>query len=141
MCSSDLNAKSLAAALAAHGFGVVTGGTDTHLILCDVTPLGVTGKEATLALEAVGVTINKNSIPGETRSPMVTSGVRYGTPAATTRGMGEAEMVQIAAWSAEAIARRDDPAALRRIAAEVSALARRFPVPGRDATSLAERGA
>jgi glycine hydroxymethyltransferase len=135
------NAKSLAAALAAHGFGVVTGGTDTHLILCDVTPLGVTGKEATLALEAVGVTINKNSIPGETRSPMVTSGVRYGTPAATTRGMGEAEMVQIAAWSAEAIARRDDPAALRRIAAEVSALARRFPVPGRDATSLAEHGA
>ncbi len=135
------NAKSLAAALAAHGFGVVTGGTDTHLILCDVTPLGVTGKEATLALEAVGVTINKNSIPGETRSPMVTSGVRYGTPAATTRGMGEAEMVQIAAWSAEAIARRDDPAALRRIAAEVSALARTFPVPGRDATSLAEHGA
>jgi glycine hydroxymethyltransferase len=135
------NAKTLAAALASRGFGVVTGGTDTHLILCDVTPLGVTGKEATLALESVGVTINKNSIPGETRSPMVTSGVRYGTPAATTRGMGAAEMERIAEWSAEAIEKRDDPAALRRIATEVSALARTFPVPGRDATTLAERGA
>ncbi|MEY4036531.1 MAG: hypothetical protein RL715_750, partial [Chloroflexota bacterium] len=97
----------LAAALKSNGFGVVTGGTDNHLILCDVTPLGVTGKEATAALETAGITINKNSIPGETRSPMVTSGVRYGTPAATTRGMGPAEMEQIAVWSAEAIARRE----------------------------------
>jgi glycine hydroxymethyltransferase len=134
------NAQVLAAALKAHGFGVVTGGTDNHLILCDVTPLGVTGKEATAALESAGITINKNSIPGETRSPMVTSGVRYGTPAATTRGMGPAEMEQIAAWSAEAIARREDPAALARIEAEVIKMARAFPVPGSDATALAVAG-
>ena len=134
------NAQVLAAALKAHGFGVVTGGTDNHLILCDVTPLGVTGKEATAALESAGITINKNSIPGETRSPMVTSGVRYGTPAATTRGMGPAEMEQIAAWSAEAIARREDPAALARIEGEVIKMARAFPVPGSDATALAVAG-
>lgn len=133
------NAQALAAALAARGFGVISGGTDNHLILCDVTPLGVTGKEATAALEAVGVTINKNSIPGETRSPMVTSGVRYGTPAATTRGMGIAEMEQIAQWSAEAIAARDDAAKLEQIRAEVTTLSRRFPVPGNDAAELAAR--
>ena len=134
------NAQVLAAALKLNGFGVVTGGTDNHLILCDVTPLGVTGKEATAALEAAGITINKNSIPGETRSPMVTSGVRYGTPAATTRGMGPAEMEQIAVWSAEAIARREDPAALGRIEAEVIKMARAFPVPGADASALARAG-
>lgn len=134
------NAQVLAAALKSNGFGVVTDGTDNHLILCDVTPLGVTGKEATAALEAAGITINKNSIPGETRSPMVTSGVRYGTPAATTRGMGSAEMEQIAVWSAEAIARREDPAALARIEAEVIKMARAFPVPGADASALARAG-
>ena len=134
------NAQVLAAALKSNGFGVVTGGTDNHLILCDVTPLGVTGKEATAALETAGITINKNSIPGETRSPMVTSGVRYGTPAATTRGMGSAEMEQIAVWSAEAIARREDPAALARIEAEVIKMARVFPVPGADASALAQAG-
>jgi glycine hydroxymethyltransferase len=100
----------------------------------------VTGKEATAALETAGITINKNSIPGETRSPMVTSGVRYGTPAATTRGMGPAEMEQIAVWSAEAIARREDPAALGRIEAEVIKMARAFPVPGSDASALAAAG-
>jgi glycine hydroxymethyltransferase len=134
------NAQVLAAALKSNGFGVVTGGTDNHLILCDVTPLGVTGKEATAALETAGITINKNSIPGETRSPMVTSGVRYGTPAATTRGMGSAEMEQIAVWSAEAITRREDPAALARIEAEVIKMARAFPVPGADASALAQAG-
>ena len=134
------NATVLATALAANGFRVITGGTDNHLILCDVTPLGVTGKEATLALESVGITVNKNSIPGETRSPMVTSGVRYGTPAATTRGMGKAEMEQIAAWSAETIKLREDPAALARIEREVTKLAQGFPVPGRDASLLAEAG-
>jgi glycine hydroxymethyltransferase len=134
------NAQVLAAALQSNGFGVVTGGTDNHLILCDVTPLGVTGKEATAALETAGITINKNSIPGDTRSPMVTSGVRYGTPAATTRGMGPAEMEQIAVWSAEAIARREDPAALARIEAEVTKMARAFPVPGADASALADAG-
>jgi glycine hydroxymethyltransferase len=107
--------------------------------LCDVTPLGVTGKEATAALEAVGVTINKNSIPGETRSPMVTSGVRYGTPAATTRGMGLAEMEQIAQWSVEAIAAREDAAKLEQIRREVVKVAQQFPVPGNDAAELAAR--
>jgi len=133
------NAQALAAALAARGFGVITGGTDNHLILCDVTPLGVTGKEATAALEAVGVTINKNSIPGETRSPMVTSGVRYGTPAATTRGMGLAEMEQIAQWSVEAIAAREDAAKLEQIRREVVKVSQQFPVPGNDAAELAAR--
>ena len=134
------NATVLAAALASNGFRVITGGTDNHLILCDVTPLGVTGKEATLALESVGITVNKNSIPGETRSPMVTSGVRYGTPAATTRGMGSAEMEQIAAWSAETIKLREDPTALARIRREVTKLAQGFPVPGHDASALARAG-
>jgi glycine hydroxymethyltransferase len=115
------NAKGLAAALAARGFGVIT------------------GKEATAALEAVGVTINKNSIPGETRSPMVTSGVRYGTPAATTRGMGLAEMEQIAQWSVEAIAAREDAAKLEQIRREVVKVAQQFPVPGNDAAELAAR--
>ena len=156
MCSSDLfglalrpefrdymqrtldNAKTLANALAAQGFRVITGGTDTHLILCDVTPLGVTGKEATAALESIGVTINKNSIPGETRSPMVTSGVRYGTPAATTRGMGAREMELIATWSSEAIAARENPAKLSAIRGEVVKAARTFPVPGLDARTLAD---
>jgi glycine hydroxymethyltransferase len=133
------NAQALAAALAARGFGVITGGTDNHLILCDVTPLGVTGKEATAALEAVGVTINKNSIPGETRSPMVTSGVRYGTPAATTRGMGLVEMEQIAQWSVEAIAAREDATKLEQIRREVVKVAQQFPVPGNDAAELAAR--
>ena len=132
------NAKTLANALAANGFRVITGGTDNHLILCDVTQLGVTGKEATAALESIGVTINKNSIPGETRSPMVTSGVRYGTPAATTRGMGPREMEQIATWSAEAIAARENPAALAAIEREVAKVAREFPVPGLDARTLAD---
>ena len=132
------NAKALAASLAAAGFRIITGGTDNHLILCDVTPLGVTGAEATKALEAVGITINKNSIPGETRSPMVTSGVRYGTPAATTRGMGRAEMEQIAVWSAEAIAAREDPSKLAAIKGEVVKAAREFPVPGIDARTLAD---
>ena len=133
------NAQVLAAALKSNGFGVVTGGTDNHLILCDVTPLGVTGKEATAALETAGITINKNSIPGETRSPMVTSGVRYGTPAATTRGMGPAEMEQIAQWSVEAIAAREDAAKLEQIRREVVKVAQKFPVPGNDAAELAAR--
>ena len=124
----------------AGGFAVVlsfflVGATVTIL----AAPLGVTGKEATAALEAVGVTINKNSIPGETRSPMVTSGVRYGTPAATTRGMGLAEMEQIAQWSVEAIAARDDAAKLEQIRREVVKVARQFPVPGNDAAELAAR--
>jgi glycine hydroxymethyltransferase len=94
------NAKALGDRLAAAGLHLVSGGTDNHLLLIDLRPShpDLTGKDAEAALEAAGITVNKNTVPGETRSPFVTSGLRMGTPALTTRGMGEAEMVKVADW-------------------------------------------
>src|SRR5262249_2504537 len=91
------NAKALADGLARRGFRLVSGGTDNHMMLVDVGARGLSGKDAEKALEKVGLTVNKNTIPFETRAPMVASGIRIGTPAVTTRGMGVAEMGQIAA--------------------------------------------
>ncbi|HEX4897457.1 MAG TPA: serine hydroxymethyltransferase [Candidatus Limnocylindrales bacterium] len=124
------NAALLAAELAARGAKVVSGGTDNHLMLVDVTPLGVTGKEAEHLLDEIGITVNKNAIPFDPLPPNTSSGIRIGTPAATTRGFGPDEMRTIARLITEAIDRRGDPAALEALAAEVAGLTARFPVPG-----------
>jgi glycine hydroxymethyltransferase len=122
------NAKRLAATMAAHGYRIVSGGTDNHLFLMDVFSKGITGKVAEKALEAARITVNKNTIPFDPNPPMVASGIRVGTPAVTTRGMGTAEMDQIASLIARALDARDDPAALTALRPEVEALASRFPL-------------
>jgi glycine hydroxymethyltransferase len=124
------NAQTLAAALQEHGFRLVSGGTDNHLMLVDVRPMNVTGKEAEAALEAVRITANKNMIPFDPQPPVRTSGVRLGTPAITTRGFGTAEMREVADLIHDAIAGRDDPEAVARTRARAMALATRFPLPG-----------
>ncbi len=122
------NAKALAAELANRGLRIISGGTDTHVMLVDVFQQGMLGSEAEHALGEAGITVNKNAIPYDTNPPMKPSGIRIGTPALTTRGMGEAEMRRIAAWIVCALERRNDPAALARIRAEVAALADEFPL-------------
>jgi glycine hydroxymethyltransferase len=124
------NAAVLAGSLAERGARVVSGGTDNHLMLVDVTPLGVTGKEAEAILDKIGITANKNAIPFDALPPNTASGIRLGTPATTTRGFGPEEMRAIARLITEAIAKRDDPGALDRLAAEAAEIASRFPVPG-----------
>ncbi|MGA7826894.1 MAG: serine hydroxymethyltransferase [Geobacteraceae bacterium] len=122
------NAKALADALTAQGFRLVSGGTDTHLMLLDLTETGLTGKVAEEALDKAGITVNKNTIPNETRSPFVTSGIRIGTPAATTHGLKEAEMVQVAGFIADALKNTDNEAELQRIKGEVNNLMKKFPL-------------
>ncbi len=124
------NARALGEALAQRGASLVSGGTDTHLLLVDVTPFGVTGKEADQALGEVDITVNKNAIPYDPNPPMVASGVRVGTPCVTGRGMGTAEMADIGALLVDGIAARGDPDAQAAVRARVVALAERFPVPG-----------
>jgi glycine hydroxymethyltransferase len=130
------NADILARALADRGARVVSGGTDNHLMLVDVTPLGVTGKEAEALLDAIGITVNKNAIPFDPLPPNTASGIRLGTPATTTRGFGPDEMLAIARLITEAIEGRDDAATRDRLAAEVAEIADRFPVPGLPAAAL-----
>jgi glycine hydroxymethyltransferase len=122
------NAKVLAGALQEAGFRIVSGGTDNHLLLVDVFEKGILGSEAELALGKAGITVNKNTIPYDTNPPLKASGIRIGTPALTTRGMKEPEMLQIAAWIEKALARRGDDAALERIRGEVAELANQFPL-------------
>ena len=124
------NAAVLAETLSANGARVVSGGTDNHLMLVDVTPLGVTGKEAEQLLDEVGITVNKNAIPFDPLPPNTSSGIRVGTPAVTTRGFGTDEMVAIGTLIVRTIKDRDQPAALAAVAAEVDAICARFPVPG-----------
>jgi glycine hydroxymethyltransferase len=124
------NARVLADTVAEQGARVVSGGTDNHLMLVDVTPLGVTGKEAEHLLDEIGITVNKNGIPFDQHPPNTASGIRLGTPAATSRGFGEDEMRQVGRIIVEAIRGRDDAAVQRRLAAEVAAIVARFPVPG-----------
>jgi len=124
------NAKTLAQALVDYDFKLVTGGTDTHLILIDLTNKNITGKEAQTTLDKVGITLNKNTVPHETRSPMDPSGIRLGTPAITTRGMQENEMKQIATWLNEALTYRNDVSKLERIKDEIKQFCAHFPVPG-----------
>jgi glycine hydroxymethyltransferase len=126
------NAKALAQALTARRFDLVSGGTDNHLILVDLTSKGIPGKAAAQALDRARITTNYNAIPFDPRKPFDPSGIRLGTPAATTRGMGESEMELIAGWIDEGIeaAKREDEAALARLAGRVTELAARFPIPG-----------
>ena len=126
------NAAALAAALGQEGFRLVSGGTDNHLMLVDLRNFDaeLTGKDAQTALDKAGITLNKNTIPDDPRSPFVTSGLRIGTPAVTTQGMGEPEMAQIAAFIAEALRERDDEAALASVRERVVALCAGFtPYP------------
>ena len=123
------NARVLAAYLAKHGMLIVSGGTDNHLMLVDLTPVGTTGKDASTALEKAGIIVNKNAIPFDTRPPAVTSGIRIGTPAVTTRGMKEADMEKLGGWIVGAVKSQADEKALAAIKAEVSAAAVTFRIP------------
>lgn len=127
-----LNAKALAKALMSHGFKLVTEGTDTHLILIDLTNKNTTGKKAQTILDKVGITLNKNTIPHEPRTPMDPSGIRLGTPAITTRGLQEQHMEAIANWINEALKHEDDENILKNIKNEIKTLCAQFPVPGID---------
>ncbi len=125
------NCKRLAGGLLARGFRLVSGGTDNHLILLDLTNKGVTGKDAQIALDRAGITANKNTIPFETQSPMVTSGVRMGTAAVTTRGFGLEEMDRIAGWIDRVISHISDDEALKKVRAEITELCASKPLyPG-----------
>jgi glycine hydroxymethyltransferase len=122
------NAKRLAASLAAHGFRLVSGGTDNHLVLVDVFSQGLTGKVAETALENAGITVNKNAIPFDQNPPMVASGIRLGTPAVTTRGMGEPEMDVIGDLINRVLSAPDDAAVARAVRDDVESLCRTFPL-------------
>lgn len=123
------NAAQLAEHLAGHGFRMVSGGTDTHMIVVDLRPFDeeLTGKEAQAVLDDAGITLNKNTVPDDPRSPFVTSGVRIGTPSVTTQGMGADEMPVIADLIARTLRHRGDPAAVAEVRSEVAALCERFP--------------
>ncbi|HEU4914377.1 MAG TPA: serine hydroxymethyltransferase [Candidatus Saccharimonadales bacterium] len=124
------NAKRLADQLMGRGFSLVTGGTDNHLLLLDLTNKGVKGKEAEVALGAAGITVNKNTVPFDPRPAFDPSGIRMGTPALTTRGMKEAEMDQVAAWIDDAITHRGDDKRLTQLHQEITAFTKAFPLPG-----------
>lgn len=122
------NAKALAEALSSGGLRLVTGGTDNHLLLVDLTPYDLSGKIAEEALDRAGITVNKNMIPFDKRKPAHTSGVRIGTPALTTRGMKEEEMKRIAGWIVRALRSHEDEAAIARVRAEVTEFASAYPL-------------
>jgi glycine hydroxymethyltransferase len=122
------NAKTLASELAERGYNLVSGGTDNHLMLLDFTGTELTGKVAEEVLEKAGITVNKNAVPFDTRSPFVTSGVRIGTPASTTRGLKEAEMRQVAVWIDRALKNADNEGELGKIRNEIRELCQQFPL-------------
>jgi glycine hydroxymethyltransferase len=124
-----INAKALAAGIAKHGYRIVSGGTDNHLMLVDLRPKEINGKEAQEVLDRAGITVNKNAIPFDTYPIFKPGGIRLGTPAVTTRGMKEEEMLEIADLIAEALDNRTDEAALARVREKVRELTRRFPIP------------
>jgi glycine hydroxymethyltransferase len=122
------NAKALCQALLDAGYKIVSGGTDNHLMLVDLTETSITGKEAEVALDKAGITVNKNSVPFETRSPFVTSGIRLGTPALSTRGMVAKDMRKVAGWIVEALDSRDNETGLKAVSRKVEKFARSFPL-------------
>jgi glycine hydroxymethyltransferase len=122
------NARALAAALMERGFHIVSGGTDNHLMLVDLRNKSITGKAAERALDQAGITVNKNTVPKETQSPFVTSGIRIGTPAVTTRGMKEPEMELIAGLIDRVVASAGDPNVASSVREEVLDLTKRFPL-------------
>ena len=123
------NARTLAEGLTRRGIKLISGGTDNHLMLADLSGLGITGAQAQKALDRAHITVNKNAIPDDPQPPVRTSGIRIGTPAVTTRGMREAEMERIAGWIVEVLEQINDPAVQDRVAAEVQAFCQGFPVP------------
>ena len=122
------NASALAAGLTKQGFRIVTGGTDNHLMLVDMHSRGITGRDAELALERAGMTVNKNAIPFDPLPPMKAGGIRIGSPALTTRGMREPEMEMIAGWIADVLTHLGDAATEKRVREEVATLAAKFPL-------------
>jgi glycine hydroxymethyltransferase len=124
------NARALAEALLGRGYDLVTGGTDNHLILIDMTSKGLTGKKAARALDRAGIVVNANTVPFDPRKPFSPSGIRLGTPAVTSRGMTEADMARIAAWIDEVVRHADDEGVAARVAAEVAEFCRAHPAPG-----------
>jgi len=124
-----LNAKALAAGLANHGYRIVSGGTDNHLMLVDLRPKEINGKEAQEVLDRAGITVNKNAIPFDTYPIFKPGGIRIGTPAVTTRGMKEEEMLEIADLIVETLEHRSDADALERVRRKVLDLTRRFSLP------------
>jgi glycine hydroxymethyltransferase len=130
------NARTLAETLMAGGLRLVSGGTDNHLMLVDVTSLGIGGKTAELVLDRCGMTVNKNMIPYDERKPMDPSGIRIGTPALTTRGMGPDEMRRIGGWIFDALRHPDDAVTHERIRGEIAGMCRDFPVPAASLASV-----
>jgi glycine hydroxymethyltransferase len=125
------NARQLAQHLTDRGFRIVSGGTDCHLLSVDLRAKNLTGKEAELALDKAGITVNKNTIPYDPQKPMVTSGIRIGTPAVTTRAMKEAQMGDIAEFINDALSHKDDDAYLKSVSEKVKSLCKKFPIyPG-----------
>ena len=124
-----VNAKALAAGLAKHGFRIVSGGTDNHLMLLDIRPKDIDGRKAQHVLDRAGITVNKNAIPFDTYPIFKPGGIRIGTPAVTTRGMKEEDMLEIADLIAEALQNRADESGLERVRGKVRELTRRFPLP------------
>ncbi len=132
------NARVLAETLQSAGFRIVSGGTDNHLMLVDLTPLGISGRKAERALDSVGITVNKNAIPNDPRPPVQTSGIRLGTPAMTTRGFGPEEMRLTGRLIADVLYNVDDEVVRERVRAQVRELVAQFPLPGAPALSMVE---
>ncbi|MDA1278924.1 MAG: serine hydroxymethyltransferase [Chloroflexi bacterium] len=126
------NARALASGLSAGGLRIVAGGTENHMMLVDTRPLGLTGREAEAALISAGLVVNKNAIPFDPEKPMVTSGIRIGTPALTSRGLGISDMEQVAGYILEALKVHDDETKLLNLGSDVAKFASKFPVPGLD---------
>jgi glycine hydroxymethyltransferase len=126
------NAQKLAEELIKYGYDVTSGGTDKHLILVDLRSKGLLGKESALALEKANIIVNKNTVPGETAKPWNPSGIRLGTPALTSRGMKEGEMLKIARWIDRVLSHQDEEEVVAKVAVEVKKFAQSFPVPGLD---------
>lgn len=124
------NAKVMAETLINRGYKIVSGGTDNHLMLVDLIDKGITGKAADAALGAANITVNKNSVPNDPQSPFVTSGIRVGTPAITTRGFKEGECEQLANWIADVLDNLEDAATIERVKGQVLDICARFPVYG-----------
>jgi glycine hydroxymethyltransferase len=122
------NSQALGAALVRYGFKLVSGGSDNHLLLVDLSNKDITGKEAEEVLESAGLTVNKNAVPFDTQSRFVTGGIRLGTPAVTSRGLKEHDMEQIAEWMNRVILKRSDEQEIKRIRSEVRELCDRFPL-------------
>jgi glycine hydroxymethyltransferase len=132
------NARAMATVLMARGYKIVSGGTDDHLFLLDLIDKDITGKDADAWLGAAHITVNKNSVPNDPRSPFVTSGLRIGTPAVTTRGFRETEVHAVAGWIADILDAKGAERTIERVRREVAALCARFPVYGADGAPTAK---